>query len=404
MKILFLHRGFPGQFKYLSMVLANDPNNVVMFITESQTGEINGITKLVYRTPHKKSHTSQPYLNFFEEAIAQGKEAANIAQSLKNKGYTPDIIYGFSGWGSTMFIKDIFPDVPLICYYEWYANAQNSISDFGGQTPSSEEKFKIRCNNAHSLISLSACDGGISPTQWQKQQFPKEFHQKIQVIHDGIDTDTCKPDSNATFLIKDKNLELSASGDYEIITYGTKGMEPYRGFPQLMEAAEKILKKRPNAHIVIAGADESHYSPKLANGTYKQQMLKKLDLDMTRVHFVGILSFWDFVKFLQISSAHVYSTYPYVLSWSILNAMACGCPIIASNTAPVQEVIKDNYNGLLFDFFNVDQLVERIEYALDNRDKMQEIRNNARQTVLDNYDIRRVLPQQINYLNSFINK
>lgn len=400
MNILFLHRGFPGQFKYLSLVLANDPNNNVMFITNTEAGQLNGINKLVYKTPPRKSNNPNQCLSFYEETIIHGKETANLALAMKNKGITPDIIYGFAGWGSTMFMKDIFPDVPLICYLEWYGQPENSILDFGGQVPSFEQKFKTRCDNSHLLVSLYSCDGGIAPTHWQKQQFPKEFHNKIQVIHDGIDTDTCKPDSNATLFIEDKNIELSVKD--EVITYGTKGMEPYRGFPEFMQAAEKILKKRPNAHIVIAGANESYYSPKLTKGTYKELMLQKLDLDMSRVHFVGILSFLDYIKFLQISSVHVYSTFPYVLSWSILNAMSTGCCVIGSNTAPVQEVIKDNYNGLLFDFFNVEQLAEKIEYALDNQDKMQEIRQNARQTVLDNYDIRKVLPQQINFLKSFL--
>jgi len=203
-------------------------------------------------------------------------------------------------------------------------------------------------------------------------------------------------------LIKDKNIELRAQD--EVITYGTKGMERYRGFPQFMEAAAKILKRRPNAHVVIAGTDATYYSPKLPNGTYKELMLKKLNLDMKRVHFVGVLNFNDYVKFLQISSAHVSSTFPYVLSWSILDAMSVCCPIIASNTAPVTEVVKDNYNGLLFDFFDVNQLVEKIEYSLDNKDKMDKIRVNARQTVLDNYDLRKVLPQQISLINSLIHK
>lgn len=402
MNILFLHRGFPGQFKYLSLVLANDPNNTVMFATESELEGLSGINKLVYKTPKKNYNNLNPCLSFYEEAVVQGKEAANIALTLKNKGITPDIIYGFSGWGSTMFIKDIFPDVPLLCYFEWFGKSENSIYDFDGKKPDLDEKMKIRCNNTHSLISLNACDAGISPTHWQKQQFPTEYHDKIHVIHDGVDTDTCSPNNDAKFFIKDKNLELTAQD--EIITYGTKGMEPYRGFPQFMEAASKILKKRPNAHVIIAGTDDTYYSPKLPKGTYKDLMLKKFNFDMKRVHFVGILNFHDYVKFLQVSSAHVYSTFPYVLSWSILNAMSVGCPVIASNTAPVTEVIKDNYNGLLFDFYDVDQLVEKIEYSLDNKDKMLEIRNNARQTILDNYDLRKVLPQQINLLNSLIHK
>lgn len=400
MNILFIHRGFPGQFKYLAAVLGNDKRHNVYFITNSQEGQIAGVNKIYYKVKNSDSGNCHPFLNFYEEALMHAKAAANEALKLKQSGFKPDIIYGFAGWGSTMFIKEVFPDVPLLCYLEWFGRTQNSVFDFGGKKLSLEEKEKITTENTHVLMSLYNCDAGISPTHWQKNQFPKEFHNKIQVIHDGIDVATCQPNSEAKFLIKDKNIELNTKD--EIITYGTRGMEPYRGFVQFMQAAEILLKKRPKAHIVIAGTDAAYYSPKAEKGTYKTELMKNLDLDMNRVHFTGVLSFHDFVKFLQISTVHVYSTVPYVLSWSILNAMAVGCCVVASNTAPVQEVIKDNYNGLLFDFYDVNQLVEKVEYALENKDKMQELRNNARQSVINNYSLEKVLPLQFNLLNALI--
>lgn len=398
MNILFLHRAFPGQFKYLAMVLANNPQNNVVFVTNDERSEINGIHKILYSLPQINDET----LSFYEKAVLNGKVVAHLLSKMKDEGFIPDIIYGFAGWGSTMFVKDVFPDVPLICYLEWFGKSKDSVLDFGGNVPSLEQKINVRSENSHMLTSLCDCDLCITPTQWQKQQFPKEFHDKIQVIHEGIDISTCKPDNNSKFIIPDKNLELGIQD--EVLTYGTRGMEAYRGFPQFMEAAEKILKKRPNTHIVIAGDDISCYSPKLENDTYKSHFMNKLDLDMNRLHFVGMLSFYDYVKLLQISSAHVYSTVPYVLSWSVLNAMATECCIIASNTPPVLEVIKDNYNGLLFDFFNVEQLVEKIEYALDNQDKMQIIRSNARQTIIDNYSLEKIIPQQFNLINGLLNK
>lgn len=402
MNILFLHKNFPGQFKYLTLALANDPNSKVVFITEDKDLEIKGVTKFVYKPLSKVLSNCNPYLDFYEEVLTHAQPIAKIAREIKAKGFKPDVIYGFSFWGASMFMKDIFPDVPLITYFEWFNKSEGADVGFDGKLPDDSYREKIRCRNAPGLVDLYSCDAGICPTHWQKAQFPKEFQDKITVIHDGIDTETCKPDSSAKLFIKDKNLELGI--DDEVITYGTRGMEPYRGFPEFMEAAEKILKNRPKAHVVIAGVDDVYYGAKLPKGTYKELMLKKLDLDMSRVHFIGGISLVDYVKFLQVSSAHVYSTYPYVLSWSILNAMSVGCCIIASNTAPVLEVMKDNYNGLLFDFFNVNQLVEKIEYALDYKEKMQEIRTNARQTVLDNYDIRKLLFEQVNFVNNVVIK
>lgn len=400
MNILFLHRTFPGQFQYIAPVLAADSRNVVMFMTTESKIEVPKINKLVYK-PKEIPTGCHSYLADYETILSHAQAAGEIANLMKQKGIKPDIIYGHS-WGSTLFMKDIFPDVPLVCYFEWFGNSDGAAIGFDGNIPNLSYREKIRCNNAHSLIDLDNCDGAICPTYWQRDQFPKEYHSKIKVIHDGTDTDFCVPDKNAKFKIPDKDIELTAND--EVVTYGTRGMEPFRGFPQFMEAAEKLLKKRPNAHVIIAGEDKVYYGEPLKQGTYKELMLKKLDLDMNRVHFVGGLTLNDYIKILQISSAHVYLTYPFILSWSILEAMSCECCVVASNTAPVLEVLKDNYNGLLVDFFDVNQLVEKVEYALDNKDKMQEIRKNARQTVVEKYALKKLLPEQVAYLLSFIKK
>lgn len=397
MNILFLHRAFPGQFKYLATVLASNPANNVLFITNSDQGEINGIKKILYRLLGDTAYSS-----FYDEAFEHGKEVAKILTAMKEKGFRPDIIYGFAGWGSTMFVKEVYPDVPLISYFEWFGRAKNSVADFGGQILSQQQKLKIQSDNEHVLVSLKNCDLGVTPTHWQKAQLPEEFHKKIHVIHDGIDTSTCAPDAHAKFLIQDKNLELGVND--EVVTYGTRGMEPYRGFIQFMAAVGELLKRRPDLHIVIAGEDYSFYSPKLEGQSYKDYALNQTELDMNRVHFVGMLPFHEYVKLLQISSVHAYLTVPYVLSWSILNAMSVGCCVVASDTQPVQEVIKDNYNGLLFNFFSSNHLAEKVEYALDNKDKMKEIRENARKTVLENYALEKTLPQQVNLMNSLICK
>lgn len=404
MNILFVHRSFPAQFAFLALALGNNPNNKVFFITEEETGQINGVNKIVYKVDKNDSTPCHPCLNYYKTAIGIGQTIAQKVMELKNQGFKPDIIYGFSAWGSTMFLKDVFPDVPLISYCEWFGYADGPENKFDGRILSEMDREKVRCGNSHLLVDLYSCDAAVTPTYWQREQFPKEFRDKIKVIHDGIQVEVCKPDPNAKFIIKDKNLELSAND--EVVTYGTRGMELYRGFPQFMEAVDVLLKKRPNLHVIIAGDDATCYGPKLLNETYKEHMLKKLDIDMDRVHFVGTLSFFDYIKMLQVSSAHVYLTYPYILSWSVLNAMSCGCCVVASDTQPVLEVIKDNYNGLLFNFHDVNQQVERIEYALDlkihNKDKLQEIRENARQAIVDKYDVKKLLLEQVSYMMKVI--
>lgn len=401
MNILFIHRAFPAQFKYLAMELAKDPQNVVMFITNNPNITMEGVVKIPYTIQRKSSENIHPYLEIYEESIRHGQAAAKVAADLKKKGLTPDVIYGHS-WGPTMFIKDVFPDVPLICYFEWFNKTEDSVFNFNEKMLSEDEKAKIKCNNTHVLMDLYNCDAGLSPTRWQKEQFPKEFQDKIKLLHDGVDTDLCKPDRDAKLFIKEKNITLTAKD--EVITYATRGMEPYRGFPEFMQAVEILQKKRPKAHFVIAGDDITCYGPKLVNGTFKELILQQLNIDMSRVHFVGTLPFEEYINLLQISSVHVYLTYPFILSWSILDAMAVGCCIVASNTKPVVEVIKDNYNGLLVGFPNIPQLVMKIEYALNNKEKMKVLRINARKTVVENYALKKLLPEHIEFIRSFVKK
>lgn len=398
MNILLLHRNFPAQFRHISAALAQDLNNKVVFITNNDKLNLPNIQKVFYKPKREVPKNCHRYLRFYEESIIHAQATAEAALALKHQGFKPDIIYGHT-WGQTMFMKDIFPDVPLLCYFEWFYNADGGDMGFDGKVLNEDDRAKLRCKNSHLLVDLYSCDAGICPTKWQYSQFPEKFRDTIKVLHDGVDTDFCVPNQDAKFLIKDKNIELTAQD--EVITYATRGMEAYRGFPEFMRTVEKLLKKRPKLQVIIGGEDRVCYGPQIVGTTYKEMMLKELpELDLDRIHFVGGLPFNEYVNLLQITSAHVYLTYPFVLSWSLLDAMSCGCPIVASSTAPVTEVMQDNYNGLLFDFYNVDEQVEKIEYALDNKDKMEELRHNARKTIVENYALKDLLPQHIEYIKS----
>ena len=400
MNILFLHRNFPAQFRHVLPVFAGDPNNKVVFITNNETTHMKNVMKVQYKLKREVPDDCHRYLRFYEECVNHGQACAEAAIALKNQGFKPDVIFGHT-WGQTLFMKDVFPDVPLICYFEWFYDRYNGDMGFDGRPLDIDDWAKLRSKNAHLLIDLFSCDYGFCPTKFQLKQFPKEFHNKIRVMHDGVDADYCKPDDNAQFFVKDKNITLTRND--EVITYATRGMEAYRGFPEFMKAAEVLLKKRPNLQIVIGGEDRVCYGPQLANTTYKKMMLKQLDLDMDRVHFVGSLPFNEYVKLLQISSAHVYLTYPFVASWSLLDAMSCGCPIVASSTEPVMEFIEDGKNGFLFDFYSTSGQVEKIEYVLDNKEMVEPVRQAARKTIVDNYNLKDLLPKHIEFIKSVAN-
>lgn len=396
MKFLFSHRNFPAQFRHILLALTQDPTNEIVFLTGTQNNvEIKGVKKVVYKLKREVPKNCHRYLRQYEEAVIHGQAAAEAAIKLKQQGFIPEVIYAHS-WGNSMFLKDVFPNTPQLNYCEWYYNAIGADIGFNGEVVNEDRLALTKCKNAQLLIDLVYCDKGICPTQWQKNQIPKEFHNKIEVIHDGIDTDYFVPDENAVLKIPNTNIELSAKD--EVITYATRGMEPYRGFPQFMEIAEKLLKLRPNLHVVIGGEDRVCYGPKPKNGSFKEIMLNKLDLDVSRIHFTGGLPYGEYRKLLQISSVHVYLTYPFILSWSLLEAMSIGCSIVASKTAPVEEVIMHNENGLLVDFYDIDGFVEQINYLLDN--PQENLGKNARQTVVDNYNLKKLLPKHIEILKS----
>ncbi|WP_048320741.1 glycosyltransferase, partial [Crocosphaera watsonii] len=217
------------------------------------------------------------------------------------------------------------------------------------------------------------------------------------VRHDGVDTNYFHPKPGAKLVLQNKNLDLSEVD--EIVTYVARGMEPYRGFPQFMEAVSILLKKRPNCHVVIVGDDRVAYGRSLPEGeSYKKLMLDTYDYDLARLHFTGSLPYSQYLQVIQASSVHVYLTRPFVLSWSMLEVMSTGGLVLGSKTPPVEEVIEDGVNGLLVDFFAIDRIVERIEEVLDHPDKMANLRVKARETIQEKYDLSRLLPEHIDWI------
>ncbi|MEA5504192.1 glycosyltransferase family 4 protein [Halotia wernerae UHCC 0503] len=402
MRVLFLHSNFPAQYRHVALALAQDPNNQVVFGTKNQDVNLPGVYKVIFEPSRNPHPTTHHYVRPLEHAVLHGQAAFKLAEQLKTKGFIPDVICGHSGWGSTLFVKDVFPETPLICYFEWFYHALGSDADFDPTDPLNVDDIaRIRTKNAPILIDLYTCDRGLSPTNWQKAQFPPEFHQKISVLHDGVDTEYFKPNPGAKLVLP--NLDLS--GVDEIVTYVARGMEPYRGFPQFIETIAYVQERRPNCHVVIVGSDRVCYGKSLPNGlTYKDLMLKKVPLDLSRVHFTGSLPYGQYLQVIQASSVHVYLTRPFVLSWSMIEVMSTGCLVLGSDTAPVTEVIQDGKNGLLVDFFSPRKIADRINEVLNHPTHMAEIRANARKTVLERYALANLLPQHVQLIKDIANK
>lgn len=404
MVIFIIHPYFPGQFKHLAPYLASNKENQVYFLAnynEADTKLEN--VKLVlynsYSDKQKQWIDSTNILVNAAEATLYGQATIKAMTYLRDqKNIIPDIIIGHTGWGSLLYCKDIYPNVPVIGYFEWYYHALKSDGWWWeDEVPTTYQKIAVRTKNMHHLLSLESCDVGICPTKWQFNQFPVEYRFKLNIIHEGI---------NAQFFIPNKQPlalnGLQLSNDIELVTYATRGLEMYRGFPYFMDAIRILLKKRPKLHIVIAGKDKVYYGLKLPDKTFLQAEKEKGQFDTERVHFVGFRNKLDYLKILQASNCHVYLTRPFILSWSLLEAMSCEVPIVSSSVPPVQEVIKDNINGLLADFRSPDDIANKIEILLDNKEKARLLGQRARQTILQKYNLMDCLHTYDNLINKVV--
>jgi glycosyltransferase involved in cell wall biosynthesis len=386
MKILFMHQNFPAQYKHLARLFGADAKNDVHFITRAKAPEIPGVKKHLYTLHREASKQLHHYLKPFETAVLYGQAAARALMTLRKSGFTPDIICAHPGWGEALYTKDIYPDVPVLGYFEFYYRARGSDVGFDPEVPVSlDDMCRVRTKNANNLLSLEGCDAGLSPTRWQRSQFPKEFLYKIARIHDGIDMTVAAPDPAARLDLP--NGRTLTAGE-EVVTYVARNLEPYRGFPIFMRAVEEICRRRPDCQIVIVGGDGVSYGRRLASGeTYRAHMLKEVKIDPARVHFLGNVPYNRFLKVLQVSAAHVYLTYPFVLSWSMLEAMSARCLVIGSDTPPVTEVLVDGRNGLLVDFFAPKQIADRVDEVLDHKDRMADVRARAQATITERYEL-----------------
>jgi glycosyltransferase involved in cell wall biosynthesis len=409
MRILLAHPNFPSQLRSIAAVLGSNPNHEVAFLTMAEQGEMPGVRKILFKPKREPAPQTHHYIRPFEGAILQGQAAFEVMLAEKQKGWIPDLIFGHAGWGLTLFMKDLFPRTPLALNFEWYYHAHGSDCDFDPAEPvTADDEARIRIKNACLLSELASADAGLCPTRFQYEQYPPHLRQRLIISHEGIDTNFFKPDPEAKLILskptpEDPENKIDLSNHKEIVTYATRGMEPYRGFPQFIEAAHLLLQKRPNVQIVIAGDDRVAYGKAAPEGTtYKKMMLEKFPLDEERVHFVGSLPYGEYVKLLKCATAHVYLTRPFVLSWSMLEAMACEGLVVGSDTAPVQEVITNGINGLLVDFFKPDQLAQTLNNVLDRPADFEPLKKKARETVLAKYDLNSCLQQRLAWLSGLL--
>ncbi len=402
---LFIHQNFPGQYRHLAPALARDPSNRVVAIRIGESVRWQGVEVIGYQVKPPAETTSHPWLTDLQPKLVRAEALARKAAELKQQGFQPDAIIGHPGWGETLLLKEIWPNAPIGLYCEFYYSSQGADVGFDPEFPSAGDPLsnggRLRLKNVNQLLALEDAVRGVSPTQWQKGLYPQRVQPTIEVIHDGIDTDALRPKPSVVMKLRDK---MTLSRDDEIITFVNRNLEPYRGYHVFMRALPELLRRRPNARVLIVVGDGTSYGAAPPRGkTWRGLFLDEVrdQLDMSRVHFVGRLAYPDFIQLLQLSRVHVYLTYPFVLSWSLLESMSIQCAIVACRTAPVEEVITHREHGLLVDFFDQRALVESVCELLDDAALRQRLGSNARTRVEQQFDLKRhCLPAQIGWVSS----
>ncbi len=358
MRVLIVHQNFPGQFGHFAKAWSCRPGWEVRALGRDTAPGLPGFVGLNrYRLARQVRPDQHLYLRQAEAATLHGQATARAMLAMRKSKFVPDAILGHPGWGEMLYVRDVFPDTRIVHLCEWFYGAEGADLGFDPEFPLSfDDRARIRSWNALHALNLVQCDAAVTPTEWQRSRHPAIFQPTISVQHEGIALDELRPDPDARFPLA--NGTMLAAGD-PVLTYVARNLEPYRGFHVFMRALERIQKAHPTCQAVIVGGDEVSYgkAPKGAPN-WREHLLRQVTLDPQRTHFTGRIPRSQYIKLLQVSAVHSYLTYPFVLSWSLLEAMACGAAIIASDTAPVREVITDGVNGRLFDFHSPEDLAQ----------------------------------------------
>ncbi len=387
MKVLFVHQNFPAQFANVAALLASRLDREVVAIGSNTARALPHIKLLRYGFTSDGLHSVHPFVRRLEIEARRAEQVLYIGSDLLASGFSPDVIFVHCGWGESLPLRSVFPAAKIVTYLEYFYQPQGLDTNFDPEWPglSLDSAVALSIKNAASLLSLAEADVAISPTEWQRSTFPAAFRHLIEVCHEGIDVDHVRPNPHA---VLDLPSGRKLRAGEEIVTYVSRNLEPLRGYHIFMRALARILRERPQAHIVIIGGDSVSYGLHPPPGrSWKDIFLaeNRSGLDLDRVHFLGHVTYAVYLRTLQVSAAHVYLTYPFVMSWSLLEAMAAQCLVVASMTGPVQEVI-DGTNGILTDFFDHDALAGHVIAALETPEAFQDRRRRARTTVADRYE------------------
>jgi glycosyltransferase involved in cell wall biosynthesis len=409
MNILFIHQNFPGQFKFLAPALVQQGHRVwAMTMQKPESLSWQGVQLVPYAPSRGSTPNVHPWVSDFETKTIRGEACFRAALKMRESGIQPDVIIAHHGWGESLFLKEVWPNAKLGIYCEFFYRVDGADVGFDPEFPARDEgdACRLRLKNLNNLLHFEIADAGISPTNWQASTFPEPMRSKITVVHDGINTETVAPNPDVRVTL---NGDLTLSRKDEVITFVNRNLEPYRGYHTFMRALPEILRLRPKARVLIVGGNEVSYGAKPVEAQHGGRTWREIfanevrpqisDSDWARVHFLGNIAYQHFIPLLQLSTVHVYLTYPFVLSWSLLEAMSVGAAIVASDTQPLHEAIQHGHTGRLVNFFDHQALAAEVSALLDDAAERQRLGANARALVKANFDLHGVcLPRQLDWV------
>ncbi|MCI0458449.1 MAG: glycosyltransferase [Gemmataceae bacterium] len=392
MHILFVHQNFPAQFGHIAEYLIKKKGFRCTFASQKSPGQGGGIERVQYHIKGGATDKTHYCSRTFENAIWHSHalyEALAVRPDIK-----PDLVVAHSGFLSTVFLRELY-DCPFVNYFEYFYRTKGSDMDFRTDFPSpSINRIRARARNATLLLDLENCDAGYSPTQWQRQRLPRLFHDKVRVIFDGIDTDLWKPRAG----LPRQFGKLTLPADRKIVTYVSRGMESMRGFDIFMKVAALLCKMRKDVFFVVVGQDRVCYGgDKEVTGrkTFREWVLAQGDYDLSRFLFTGLIPMQALADLFSLTDLHIYLTVPFVLSWSLMDALACGSTVLASNTAPVREMIEHGKNGLLVDFFDIEGFARMASQILDAPQDYRHLGAAGTELIRERYSLEGCLPQML---------
>ncbi len=391
MHVMFVHQNFPAQFGHIARHLIRTKGWTCSFVSKTPGGDVDGIRKIEYSTDGGARETTHYCSRTFENAIWHSHGVYRACKARPE--IRPDLIVGHSGFGSTLFLPELYPGVPIVNYFEFYYHPHQSDMDFRPEFPPSELDFlRARARNAMLLLDLENCRRGYSPTHFQRQLFPETYRSKIDVIFDGIETDLFHRREGIPRRIGDRSIPPST----RIVTYVSRGFESMRGFDIFMKAARRIYEQIPDVLFVVVGSERICYGgdeKHIRHKTFFEHVMAQADYDLSKFLFTGMLPTTQLVDVLSLSDLHLYLTVPFVLSWSLMDALACGCTVLASGTAPVVEMIEDGRNGLLRGFYDVEGFAARAVEVLKDPGEFRPMGREAADRIRRDYAIDVILPQ-----------